>query len=108
MRDIFIAAAKIKKSSAYKFTRLDEPNNYAAWWSQYLRSLVANPAFIPLDGNIPLKMLLIDRHLAVNVKSFRAFHTFIKLTKKIFYEIHPYPFGSIAIYRCTIGNRTGK
>ena len=27
MRDIFIAAAKIKKSSTYKFMRLDEPNN---------------------------------------------------------------------------------
>ena len=81
MRDIFTVAAKIKKSSAYKFTRLDEPNNYAAWWSRYLRSLVANPAFIPLGGNIPLKMPLIDRYPAVNVKSFRAFHAFIKLTK---------------------------
>jgi len=53
MRDIFIAAAKIKKSSAYKFTRLDEPNNYAAGRGQYLRRLMAKPAFIPLGGIFP-------------------------------------------------------
>lgn len=42
MRDIFIAAAKIKQSSAYKFTRLDESNNYAAWWRiQHLSRLAA-------------------------------------------------------------------
>ena len=84
MRDIFIAAAKIKKSSAYKFTRLDEPNNYAAGRGQYLRHLMAKPAFIPLGGNIPLKPPLIDRHLAINVKSFRAFRAFTKLTKDFY------------------------
>ncbi|EHM50499.1 hypothetical protein HMPREF9080_02824 [Cardiobacterium valvarum F0432] len=42
MRDIFTVASKIKKSSAYKFTRLDEPNNYAAWWRiQHLSRLAA-------------------------------------------------------------------
>ena len=81
VRDIFIAAAKIKKSSAYKFTRLDEPNNYAAGRGQYLRRLMEKPVFIPLGGNIPLKPPLIDRHLAVNVKYFCAFRAFIKLTK---------------------------
>lgn len=81
MRDIFTVAAKIKKSFAYKFTRLDEPNNYAAGRGQYLRRLIAKSVFIPLGGNIPLKPPLIDRHLAVNVKSFRAIRAFIKLTK---------------------------
>jgi len=42
---------------------------------------MAKPAFIPLGGNIPLKVPLIDRHLAVNVKYFCAFRAFIKLTK---------------------------
>ena len=88
MRDIFIAASKIKKSSAYKFTPLDGASD--------LRHLVANSAFIPLGGNIFLDPPLIDRHLAVNVKYFRAIRAFIKLTKD-FYEIHPYPFGSIVI-----------
>ena len=32
MRDIFIAAAKIKKSSAYKFTRLDSKTSIHPAW----------------------------------------------------------------------------
>lgn len=95
MRDIFTVAAKIKKSFAYKFTRLDESNNHAA---------SGESSIYPVWRHIPLKPPLIDRHLAVNVKYFCAFRAFIKLTKD-FYEIHPYPFGSIAIYRRTIGDR---